>query len=87
LKDSLANALQHSREEVQATYDQRTAVEKIKMAVSLAREAAKEADIRTKTRARRQSRTEFLLLWWSPTVHCRNQKYSFHMCEPCFVRE
>ena len=43
LKDSLANTLQHSREEAQATYDRRTAVEKNRIAVSLAREAAQQA--------------------------------------------
>lgn len=44
MKDSLAKALRHSREMAQNTYDRRTAVEKNTMAVSLARQAAEQAE-------------------------------------------
>ncbi|CAH3192993.1 unnamed protein product, partial [Porites evermanni] len=42
MKDSLAAALRHSREQAQSTYDQRTASEKKAAAVRLAREKAEE---------------------------------------------
>lgn len=44
MKDSLAKALRHSREMAQNTYDRRTAAEKNTMAVSLARQAAEQAE-------------------------------------------
>ena len=42
MKDSLAAALRHSREQAQSTYDRRTACEKKAAALRLAREKAEE---------------------------------------------
>ena len=98
LKDSLANTLQHSREEAQATYDRRTAVEKKSNSSFLGKGSSTasitshspRAPIRTRKtedKEASENRAEFLLLWWNPSVHCRNQIFCFHVCKPCFLRE